>query len=670
MALSKWKLWQNLIRTLLKRPRQVLRAVNWSNLKTLYYAIRYEPAALIWQNFLHLVRQDKNRLYRQRNLIEDGYVKVYFENTYRMPSKLYLSGWVIGLGKTITQVIVYEAQQPIGTFIPSFERDDVSRKYGNSYLQSGFQFMGDLSSPNHPLSLEIQFVDSEAQRISIPETDYDELYQTKLKIEESDALNLNRLNRQFRKNNKNPFSIYLQATKKQWDILVPETHTYPFTVILLSDKPADGYIVQLHPAAIPHPDLLWIIGRTILMDRPACIYWDEDELRPDGRRVKPHFKPDFNLTYLLGWNYIGYNFCYKASLASDIEKENVHPLEIMPQIKPDAISHITTTLTHQPQLEFRDPVEEENVRQKYLHKYHPEAQLATGLLADTWRIKYPITTPEKVTIIIPFRDQVALLRQCLSSLQTFNTYPNISLFLIDNQSIEPETHNYLRQVQTTYPDCRVVLYDQPFNYAAMHNWAIDQIDSPYVLLLNNDTEFFQPYTIESLLEYAQHPEVGAVGAKLLFPDHTIQHAGVIVGIHGVADHAHKYLPAAVPGYFYRANTPQELSACTAACLLMKTHLYRQVGGMDATSFPIAFNDIDLCLKLVTQGYDIIYTPYACLFHHESVSRGIDLTPQQKRRAQSEIKAFRKKWRTFLTKGDPFYHIKFSIRSGHFELSEI
>ena len=125
MALSKWKLWQNLIRTLLKRPRQVLRAVNWSNLKTLYYAIRYEPAALIWQNFLHLVRQDKNRLYRQRNLIEDGYVKVYFENTYRMPSKLYLSGWVIGLGKTITQVIVYEAQQPIGTFIPSFERDDV-----------------------------------------------------------------------------------------------------------------------------------------------------------------------------------------------------------------------------------------------------------------------------------------------------------------------------------------------------------------------------------------------------------------------------------------------------------------------------------------------------------------------------------------------------------------
>lgn len=168
------------------------------------------------------------------------------------------------------------------------------------------------------------------------------------------------------------------------------------------------------------------------------------------------------------------------------------------------------------------------------------------------------------------------------------------------------------------------------------------------------------------MEHAQRAEVGAVGAMLTYPDDTIQHAGVIVGIGGAADHAFKYLPVRENGYGLRAQVTQELSAVTAACMLVRTNLYNKVGGMDENNFTVAFNDVDLCLKLRKLGYSILFTPFARLVHTESATRGMDLSPQQRERARREIRAFQDRWRLFLKEGDPFYHPMCSISSGHYE----
>ena len=667
---SKWRLWLKILGTFFRNPSKVARHVSFERFRTLWYALRHEPPSLIWHNFLHLLNnRERSTIYRSEVFYEEGGILVYFESVQVFSMKIHISGWLIGKNSPIAGIDVLIDSEKTGSFSCDIDRPDLIKKYGSDYVKSGFDYVGPNPEFSSDLALSIQLEDGSDHLVEVPIPDTDRLYQNQIILTESDRVSRKAIRRKAKKRSSQLPPIALHVTDKQWNVLVKENSQYPCKVYRYQSQHPGHLLVQLTPLTSPHPDLLWVVIDALLNESeiPIGIYWDEDEELPSGKRRYPHFKPAFSLAYLLSWNYIGYNFCFLQQGHTAGSPGKVHPLTIAGLGPTGSFIRIPEVLSHCPDVRARDVALEEQVRLDYLGTRVPGGTLKQGLLQHTWRVVFPVDTSQKVTIIIPFRDQVALLKQCLQSLADFNAYEAFELFLVDNQSKEPETLNYLDQIGKQ-DHIKVLHYDAPFNYAALHNWAIDQVTTPYVLLLNNDTEFFQADWLLSMMEYAQQPEVGAVGAKLLYPDNSLQHAGVIVGIGGAADHAHKHLPDLAEGYFYRANTVQDLSACTAACLLLPTHIYKEAGGMDPEKFPVAFNDVDLCLTIQSMGYRTIYTPHSALYHHESISRGTDRTKAQRERASREIRAFRQKWRTFLDNGDPYYHPRLSLRSGHFELA--
>jgi GT2 family glycosyltransferase len=231
---------------------------------------------------------------------------------------------------------------------------------------------------------------------------------------------------------------------------------------------------------------------------------------------------------------------------------------------------------------------------------------------------------------------------------------------VDNGSREEETLRYIEEVQDL-PAVRVLAYDRPFNYSAINNFAVSHSDSEYVLFLNNDTEVISPEWIEAMLEHAQREEIGGVGALLYYPDDTVQHAGVILGLGGIAGHSHSRVSRESFGYFGRLKVVHDLSAVTAACMLTRRSIFDQVGGFDE-SVTHAFNDVDLCLKIREKGYRIVYTPYAELYHHESLSRGYEDTPEKQARFQREIDYIYERWKTILEAGDPYYNPNLTLKN--------
>ena len=260
-----------------------------------------------------------------------------------------------------------------------------------------------------------------------------------------------------------------------------------------------------------------------------------------------------------------------------------------------------------------------------------------------------------VTIIIPFRDGLSVLQTCVESILQKTTYQNFVILLVDNQSSKLETHEYLKAVAQD-ARVRVVSYDAPFNYSALHNFAVSQITTEYFVLLNNDTEIITPDWMQALLRVGQASDVGAVGALLLYPNGTVQHAGVWINTF-VNGAFHIYLGAQVAGrHQRRIESICEYSAVTAACLLTKKSIYESVGGLDAENLAISFNDVDYCLKLRASGYRVIYTPEARLYHYESYSRGYDfLDNKKKKRSMEEATFLKKKWPEY-QKRDPFFSL--------------
>jgi GT2 family glycosyltransferase len=261
---------------------------------------------------------------------------------------------------------------------------------------------------------------------------------------------------------------------------------------------------------------------------------------------------------------------------------------------------------------------------------------------------------------------MALLRQCVESVLEKTTYPAFELLVVDNQSTEPEALSYLDGLAGRSA-ARVLRYDRPFNYSAINNFAAREAKGEILCLLNNDTEVISPDWLEEMVGHLVQPQVGAVGARLLYPDGRVQHGGVTVGPGGCADHLHAELPRGHPGYCQRAVIAQELSAVTAACMLTWKRLYEQLGGLNEHALPVAFNDVDYCLRLRDAGYRVIYTPHAELYHHESGSRGIDTTRRARRRARREIKYMRTRWREHM-KHDPYYNPNLSYDQPNFTLN--
>ena len=246
------------------------------------------------------------------------------------------------------------------------------------------------------------------------------------------------------------------------------------------------------------------------------------------------------------------------------------------------------------------------------------------------------------------------LRTCISSILEKTTYKNFEIVIIENNSKKEETFAYYDELKTD-PRIQIVTWEGKFNYSAINNFGVrEAATGEYILLLNNDIEVITPDWLQEMLMFAQRPDVGAVGAMLYYPDDTIQHAGVILGIGGVAGHAHKYFPRGDFGYMSRATIAQDLSVVTAACMLLPRHVWQEIGGLDET-FEVAFNDVDMCMRIRKAGYLIVWTPFAELYHYESKSRGAEDTPEKQKRFEGEIQRFQARWKSELAEGDPYYN---------------
>lgn len=411
------------------------------------------------------------------------------------------------------------------------------------------------------------------------------------------------------------------------------------------------------------------------------IYSDEDFISLKGNYYNPHFKSDFNRSLLLSYNYITHFAVLRKEQGDELGWfregfEGAQDYDLFLRIieKNHKIVHIPQILYHWRQsatstsLSFDGKSYANEAAKKALKDYAKRnairIELLDGPTIGSYRFKREITTDEKVSIIIPFKDQVHFLKDCVESVIAKTIYKNFEILLVSNNSVEERTFHYLNSVGKIDPRIRVLEYNHPFNYSAINNWAVRQSDGAYILLLNNDTKVISDGWLEAMLEHIQQECVGVVGAKLLFNDNTIQHAGVIMGLCGIAGHSHRFCSDVSLGYFGRTSVVQELSAVTGACLLTKRCLWDSVGGLDEKHFKIAFNDIDYCLKIRSLGYDVVYTPYAKLYHYESKSRGPEDTPEKQKRYLSECNMMVKRWGTNRIP-DPFYNVNLTLSAENF-----
>ncbi|MGI5959258.1 MAG: glycosyltransferase family 2 protein [Massiliimalia sp.] len=283
-----------------------------------------------------------------------------------------------------------------------------------------------------------------------------------------------------------------------------------------------------------------------------------------------------------------------------------------------------------------------------------------------YRIKYELDSTPLVSIVIPTKDHIDDLDKCLRSILERTTYPNYEIIVVENNSVKPATFHYYDSIQKEYEQVKVVQWEKGFNYSAINNFGLQFAKGDYFLFLNNDVEILTPDWIQEMMMYAQRPDVGAVGAKLYYPDNTVQHAGIGVGLLTLAGHLHRNFDRQSPGYMGRLIYAQNVSAVTAACVLMRRSVYEEVGGFDE-ALKVAFNDVDLCLKIRKAGYLIVFTPYAELYHYESKSRGDDMSPEHYQRFASEVKLFQERWKDILKNGDPYLNPNFDYSREDFNI---
>lgn len=403
----------------------------------------------------------------------------------------------------------------------------------------------------------------------------------------------------------------------------------------------------------------------------GILYSDEDKISPMGRRHSPQFKPAWNPDLLYSDPHYSHcwlirtDLCIRAceALNADGESAEIYgiALEATAICNGDQIFHLPEVLYHhldQP-VEPRSSTQTAQCVQKFLVRHGHKAQVShhrTGGHLIHWPLPDP---PPLVSVIVATRDRGDLLRCCLTSLaEHAQGNPPLELIVIDNGSSEPETLHYLAQLEQL-ENVRVLRRPGKFNYAALNNEAVALARGELVALMNNDVEATHPGWLAAMAGQAMRPEIGAVGAKLLFPDGTIQHAGVLLGIGGIAGHAHKYLAADDEGYQCRLHLAHNLSAVTAATLVVRKALFEQVGGFDAINFAVNYNDVDFCLRLIKAGYRNLFCPDAVLIHHESKSRGAPTSEDAHAQWQRERQAMLDRWGTAL-QADPHYSPHLSL----------
>ncbi len=443
-------------------------------------------------------------------------------------------------------------------------------------------------------------------------------------------------------------------------------------------------------ALLDHDDLLsehalfWVAETIIRHPHASLIYTDEDKIDEKGKRFAPYFKCDWNVDLFYSHNLITHLGVYRNDLLHKIggfreafagAQDYDLALRCIENIKAYQIHHIPRVLYHwrvHAESTAQSPdskpyamlAGERALNEHFLRqKINAKAEL-TGY---GYRVRYAL--PEDlplVSLIIPTRNGTALIRQCVESILNKTTYPNYEIIIVDNGSDDPAALQCFNELQVE-ARVRVMHDDRPFNYSALNNNAVKLARGEVLGLLNNDLEVISPEWLSEMVSISLQPRVGAVGARLLYPNDTLQHGGVIIGLGGVAGHSHKHLPRHDYGYCCRAVVTQSFSAVTAACLLIRKKIYEEVGGLNEMNLQIAFNDVDFCLRVRGAGYRNVWTPYAELYHHESATRGYEDTPEKQARFATEVKYIKQRWEKLLL-NDPAYSPNLTLDHEDFSLA--
>jgi GT2 family glycosyltransferase len=441
-----------------------------------------------------------------------------------------------------------------------------------------------------------------------------------------------------------------------------------------------------HDDLLPDDALIWVSRAIEQNPQARLLYSDEDKLGSDGAFSLPYFKSGWNPVLMEGQNMFSHLGVYATDLMRSVggfregyegSQDYDLVLRCSDGLQSDQIVRIPRVLYH-----WRVHPESTSAgsKAKPYAQITAEKALADHLERCELPLKQLITLPQGlraqlqspqppplVSVVIPTRNGLAVLKPCLESLLAKTAYEALEVLLVDNGSDDPSTLHFMEELQERDERVRVLRDPSPFNYSALNNMAVGHANGELICLLNNDIEVIQAGWLEEMVSQMQRPGVAAVGAKLLFGNRKIQHAGVFLGLGGVAAHGHRGFGGGERGYFGRANLAQEVSAVTAACLLVRRSAWDQVGGLDAEHLAVAFNDVDFCLRLREAGHRIVYTPFAVLLHHESVTRGDDLAPEQAERFQREEAWMHKRWGELL-QDDPFYNPNLTLADSNFSLA--
>ena len=435
------------------------------------------------------------------------------------------------------------------------------------------------------------------------------------------------------------------------------------------------------------PNALYEIVKA-LQDHPEAdaLYTDEDKVTTElDEHFQPHLKPDFNLDLLRSNNYICHFFVVRRSI---VEKAGGFRKEFDGAQNYDFIFRCTENareVLHVPEILYHWRTHKASTADNPASKMYAfeagkraiEANLertgTKGIVSHTrdlgfYRVKYPVQGNPLVSVIIPNKDEKETLQTCLEMLEKNTSYQNFEIIIIENNSTTDEIFKYYKELSKD-PRIHLLRWGKEFNYSAINNFGVAHAKGEYLLFLNNDVKAINPDWMEEMLGVCQRPEVGGVGAKLIYPDNTIQHAGCVIGMGGIAGHMFVDMPADRTGYLHKASLLQDMSAVTAACLMMKKNVFEEAGGF-TEDLAVAFNDVDLCLKVRKNDHLIVYDPYARLYHMESKTRGAEDSKEKIRRFQTEIEYMRCHWLDILKNGDPYYNKNLSLTKWNYSLKPI
>lgn len=432
------------------------------------------------------------------------------------------------------------------------------------------------------------------------------------------------------------------------------------------------------------PNALYEIALALGKDRALdAVYTDEDKVTTElDEHFQPHLKPDFNLDLLRSNNYICHFFVVRRSIVQKVggfrqefDGAQDHDFIFRCIETAEKVGHIPEILYHwrthkastadNPASKMYAFDAGKRAIEAHLKRTGTEGTVSHTPDLGFFRVKYPVQGQPLVSIIIPNKDEKETLKACIDSIREKTEYPNYEIIIVENNSTTDEIFQYYKELSQD-PRIRLLRWKKEFNYSAINNYGVRHANGEYLLFLNNDVTVITPGWIKELLGVCQRPEVGAAGVKLIYPDDTIQHAGCVIGLGGIAGHMFVDMPANRTGYLHKASILQDMSAVTAACMMMKRTAFEETGGF-TEKLSVAFNDVDLCLKVRKNHKLIVYDPYVQLYHMESKTRGAEDNKEKVRRFQEEIEYMRCQWIDILKKGDPYYNKNLSLTKWNYSL---